>query len=276
MTSASHESAFRRPDQHGAARSSARPHRGRLTSAPSGSCVRKGTLDDHHPSRTRPGPGRSRKTRPETIPDHLPYSGHPRWMWGRLRRSAPRCRFRPHCGRAQHSTNYGRRRQQRPATTAVSLRMPIPRRGQPLALRSQGTVPPRTHTTQPPRPAPPLRRRHQRRKRQLPHERSQNLRRNHPNHPRVTHPRWGLSLATTGDINLAIDSTSAGQPQDHVDSARRRLRTTRPSSDQLDLRLRTAAMTLASWASKAASCSASAALARKACRSQAMPPRHIP
>src|SRR5664280_2022597 len=46
-------------------------------------------------------------------------------------------------------------------------------------------------------------------------------------------------------------------------------------SDQLDRRSRTAATTLASWASKVSSCSASAALATKGCRSQATPPRHI-
>src|SRR5215204_2207184 len=46
MTSASHESAFRRTDQHGAEKSSVRPHRGRLTTTPSGCCVRKGTPTD--------------------------------------------------------------------------------------------------------------------------------------------------------------------------------------------------------------------------------------
>src|SRR5215212_10135270 len=42
MASASRESAFRRTDQHGAEKSSVRPHQGRLTTTPSGCCVRKG------------------------------------------------------------------------------------------------------------------------------------------------------------------------------------------------------------------------------------------
>src|ERR1039457_5836695 len=75
---------------------------------------------------------------------------------------------------------------------------------------------------------------------------------------------------------IRLDDVAAdGEPIDDRGAQLPDPRSRGPSSDQLDQRSRTAATTLASWASKASSWPASAALATKACRSQAMPPRHI-
>ncbi len=77
---------------------------------------------------------------------------------------------------------------------------------QPLAVRGMGPVPARAHhRRQPARPAPAPQQRRRHRRRELPHARSPNQYRRPPHEALTHHARWGLSLATSGDLDLAVD-----------------------------------------------------------------------
>jgi hypothetical protein len=79
----------------------------------------------------------------------------------------------------------------------------------PLGLRRMGPVPARPqHRRQPPRPAPAAQQRRRHRRRELPDARSPHPTRRPPLDALTTHARWGASLATSGDRDLALDRTS--------------------------------------------------------------------
>ena len=156
--------------------------------------------------RRRPGPAGPLLHRRRARRDPLPRPGRQQRREGH-RDAAP---ARPDHLRRGRLRAAGQHRQ--PAAVPLRrrrLRTPQPRDRQPLAVRGMGPLPARPqHRRQPARPAPAPQQRRRHRRRELPHARGPRPVRRPPLEPLTTHARWGLSLATSGDRDLAIDSRS--------------------------------------------------------------------